>query len=100
MLVGFLEGIERAMPLVVVIRLIAADALTVIAVTAGARMDAGTLVGEMLVYPEVHRPLLQRFCTGDDLDQLLGDLGLAGPVILQRQIVDHLASVARGVVHG
>jgi hypothetical protein len=34
------------------------------------------------------------------LDELLGDRGLARAVVLDRQPVDHVARVARGVVHG
>src|SRR5690606_10970904 len=41
----------------------------------------------------------ERFSAGDDLDQLGGDLGLAGTVVLQRQGADEVAGVARGVVH-
>src|SRR3712207_285622 len=40
-----------------------------------------------------------RLGTGDDLDQLLGDVGLSRAVVVERQLVDHLAGVARGVVH-
>src|SRR5262245_6449236 len=36
----------------------------------------------------------------DDLDQLLGDHGLARAVVAQGQLVDHLAGVAGGAVHG
>ena len=46
------------------------------------------------------RSLLQRLGAGDDLDQLLGDLGLACAVVAHRQLVDHLAGVAGGAVHG
>ncbi len=48
------EGGEGAMPLVVVIGLIATDALTVIAIAAGAIMDARAFVAEILVDPECH----------------------------------------------
>src|SRR5690606_38670164 len=41
----------------------------------------------------------QRLGTGHDLDQLLGDLRLAGAVVEQGEVVDHLAGVARRVVH-
>src|SRR5262245_39896902 len=41
----------------------------------------------------------ERFGAGDDLDQLFGDLSLARAVVLERQRADHVASVARGVVH-
>src|SRR5690606_14981323 len=41
----------------------------------------------------------ERFSAGDDLDQLGGDLSLAGTVVLQRQGADEIARVARGVVH-
>ena len=40
-----------------------------------------------------------RLGAGDDLDQLLGDGGLARAVIVQGQPVDHVAGVAGGVVH-
>src|SRR5204863_8907841 len=36
---------------------------------------------------------------GDDLDQLLGDHGLAGAVVGQRLLADHLAGIAGGVIH-
>src|SRR5579871_1431327 len=37
--------------------------------------------------------------TGDDLDQLLGDDGLSRAVIVHGQAVDHVAGIARRVVH-
>src|SRR5271166_5714000 len=43
--------------------------------------------------------LLDRLGAGDDLDQLLGDHGLARAVVDQRLLADHLAGVAGGVVH-
>src|ERR1700710_2985196 len=43
--------------------------------------------------------LLERLGAGDDLDQLLGDHGLAGAVVDQRLLADHVAGVAGGVVH-
>src|SRR3990170_1497327 len=43
---------------------------------------------------------LQRLGPGDDLDQLLGDHRLPGAVVHQGLPADHLARVARGVVHG
>src|SRR5580698_3829687 len=39
------------------------------------------------------------FGAGDDLDQFLGDVRLARPVVVQRQALDHVAGVARGTVH-
>src|SRR5215475_2030564 len=36
---------------------------------------------------------------GNDLDQLLGDHRLAGAIVGQRLLADHLSRVARGVVH-
>src|SRR5262249_11509914 len=42
----------------------------------------------------------QRLGAGDDLDQLLGDHGLARAVHAQGQLVDHLAGIAGGAVHG
>src|ERR1700682_4355196 len=41
----------------------------------------------------------QSFCAGDDLDQFLGDHRLAGAVVFERLLADHLAGVAGGVVH-
>src|SRR5258708_11728159 len=43
--------------------------------------------------------LLQSFCAGDDLDQFLGDHRLAGAVVGERLLADHLAGVAGGVIH-
>src|SRR3546814_169720 len=45
------------------------------------------------------RPGLEGLGAGDDLDQLLGDGGLTRPVVGQRQLVDHLAGVARSEEH-
>src|SRR5215475_3064399 len=42
---------------------------------------------------------LKRLGAGDDLDQLLRDHRLAGAVIGQRLLADHLAGIAGGVVH-
>src|SRR4051794_12059869 len=42
---------------------------------------------------------LESLGPGDDLDQLAGDVGLAGAVVVQRQPVDHVTGVARGIVH-
>src|SRR5690242_520571 len=42
---------------------------------------------------------LHRLGTRDDFDQFLGDHRLAGAVIDQRLLADHLTGVARGVVH-
>src|SRR5579863_699624 len=39
------------------------------------------------------------FRTGDDFDEFLGDHGLARAVVDQRLLADHVAGVARGVVH-
>jgi hypothetical protein len=44
--------------------------------------------------------LLKRLGTRDDLDQFLGDIGLALAVIAQRQFLDQIASIARGAIHG
>src|SRR6202166_1209346 len=41
----------------------------------------------------------QRLGAGDDLDQFLGDHRLAGAVVFERLLADHLAGVAGGVVH-
>src|SRR5215213_951602 len=41
----------------------------------------------------------KRLGAGDDLDQLAGDVRLAGAVVVERQLADHVAGVARGVVH-
>ena len=43
---------------------------------------------------------LERLGPGDDLDQLLGDVGLALPVVLEGELVDEVARVAGRVVHG
>src|SRR6202030_585146 len=42
---------------------------------------------------------LQSFCAGDDLDQFLGDHRLAGAVVSERLLADHLAGIAGGIVH-
>ena len=42
---------------------------------------------------------LERFRAGDDLDQFLGDHRLARAVVELRLLLDHVAGVARGVVH-
>src|SRR6202046_671568 len=42
---------------------------------------------------------LQSFGAGDDLDQFFGDHRLAGAVVGERLLADHLAGVARSVVH-
>src|SRR5277367_4481343 len=39
------------------------------------------------------------FGAGDDLDEFLGDIGLARTVVVQRQALDHVAGIARRVVH-
>src|SRR5215469_16694578 len=44
-------------------------------------------------------PLSDGFGAGDDLDQFLGDVRLARAVVVQRQALDHVARVARRVVH-
>src|SRR5271154_5077445 len=44
-------------------------------------------------------PGLQRLGAGDDLDQFLGDHRLAGSVVGQGLLADHVACVAGGVVH-
>src|SRR3954471_9068523 len=43
---------------------------------------------------------LERLGARDDLDQFLGDLGLARAVVERRLLLDHVAGVAGGVVHG
>jgi hypothetical protein len=43
---------------------------------------------------------LERFGARNDFDEFLGDLRLTLAVVLERQLVDHVAGVARGVVHG
>src|ERR1700742_4674088 len=40
-----------------------------------------------------------RLGAGDDLDQLLGDLGLTGSVVDLGLLADHFAGIAGGVVH-
>src|SRR4051812_46481079 len=42
----------------------------------------------------------QRLGAGDDFHDLLGDLGLAGAVHLQGEVLDDLAGVLRGAAHG
>src|SRR6266850_7509833 len=42
----------------------------------------------------------QRLGAGDDLDQLFGDHRLAGAVVRQGLLADHLARIAGGVIHG
>src|SRR5262249_24143059 len=42
---------------------------------------------------------LDRLSAGDDLNQLLRDVGLAGPVVNQGLLADHFACVARRAVH-
>src|SRR3954466_11699512 len=46
------------------------------------------------------RHLHQRLGAGDNFHDLLGDLGLAGAVHLEREVVDDLRGVLRGVAHG
>src|SRR5205085_715002 len=41
----------------------------------------------------------ERFGARNDFDELGGDRGLARPVILDRQAVDHVAGVAGRIVH-
>src|ERR1700752_99060 len=41
----------------------------------------------------------ERLGAGNDLDQFLGDHRLARAVVGERLLADHLAGVARGVVH-
>ena len=48
----------------------------------------------------IHGLLLQRFRARDDFDQFLGDHRLTRAVVLQRQLVDHVARIARGGIHG
>ena len=43
---------------------------------------------------------LERFGARNDFDEFLGDLRLALAVVSDRQLVDHVAGIARGVVHG
>src|SRR5215475_3426937 len=51
------------------------------------------------LYIRVGSTLLEGFGAGDDLDQLLGDHGLARTVVDQGLLADHFAGVAGGVVH-
>src|ERR1700680_5178108 len=53
-----------------------------------------------MVSPWLARSGSQRFGAGNDLDQFLGDHRLARAVVGERLLADHLAGVARGVVHG
>src|SRR5450759_2245601 len=43
---------------------------------------------------------LARLRAGRDLDQLSGDVGLAGLVVAQREVLDQLVRILRGVLHG
>ena len=43
---------------------------------------------------------LKRFSARDDFNQLSGDVGLTCPVVIQRKLIDHVARIARGVIHG
>src|SRR4029078_12123109 len=47
-----------------------------------------------------HISKLERLGAGNDLDQLLSDHGLSRAIISERQAPDHVAGIARGVVHG
>ncbi len=47
----------------------------------------------------VHIGSLESFRTGDDFDQLGGDGGLAAAVVLDGQLADQIAGIARGIVH-
>ena len=42
----------------------------------------------------------ERLGAGDDLDQLFRDVSLARAVVVDRQAIDDVTGVARGVVHG
>src|SRR6476659_6589914 len=53
-----------------------------------------------MVSPWLARSGSQRFGAGNDLDQFLGDHRLARAVVEQRLLADHVAGVARRVVHG
>src|SRR3954447_21190011 len=44
-------------------------------------------------------PLSDGFGAGDDLDEFLGDVRLARPIVVQCQALDHVAGVARRIVH-
>src|SRR5437867_5284058 len=44
-------------------------------------------------------PLFERFGPADDLDDFARDRGLAGPVHVQRERLDHLVRVLRGGAH-
>src|SRR6201986_359747 len=52
-----------------------------------------------ILYVNRRGAALDRLGAGDDLDQLLGDLGLTGSVVDQGLLADHVAGVARRVVH-
>src|SRR5262245_8201502 len=43
---------------------------------------------------------LERLGARDDFDEFLGDLRLALAIVAERQPVDHVAGIARGIVHG
>src|SRR5262245_34026659 len=42
----------------------------------------------------------KRLSAGDDFDEFLGDIGLPLAVVAQRQLIDHVARIARGAIHG
>src|SRR5690349_3507480 len=42
----------------------------------------------------------KRLGAGDDFDEFFGDVGLPLSIVAQRQLVDHIASITRGTVHG
>src|SRR5690348_1032277 len=50
-------------------------------------------------YSDVCRTASERFGAGNDLDQLLRDHRLAGTVVGESLLADHLAGIARGAVH-
>ena len=54
---------------------------------------------EILYLNDRRVPALDRLGAGDDLDQLLGDLGLTGSVVDLGLLADHFAGVAGGVIH-
>src|SRR5450432_1515159 len=64
------------------------------------KAGAGGVAASVTDMSDTYLSSLEGFGAGDDLDQLLGDLRLAGSVLDQGEGGDHVAGVARGGVHG
>src|SRR4051794_501579 len=61
---------------------------------------AGRVMVSSAIVSSLSLSSLERLGARDDLDQFLGDLGLARAVVERRLLLDHVAGVAGGVVHG